>query len=359
MLLAAATLPLLGCGIRFESDAPGFLPTPSPDPAGPPILAERDRVARILETLPEAPGVATQVRSVHTAQLRALDATLGALDPPLSPSAPARAGGKTPAAPGGGDALVAVADLEADGLDEAGLAALDGIVPRAAAIVVASHAQRAVLLELLAAAGTAVAPAARTPWHAASPAIARALVDDLRATAYGVEVAAAHLPPGPRGTVLAGLGVLRDAESRLGALVPDLPPRPLGYRLPRPVTNPREAVLLATGVLDRFVAATLAAAPTTADARRTTRPATQDEPGDDTRADVASPAATAGSDGSGDAGATTTDATTPPGDDAATLVRLVRIAELTRVRCGGPLRPLPGLRPPATPSPTASPPPRT
>ena len=62
MLLAAwgLTLPLAGCGIRLESDAPRVLGTPSPDPAGPAVLAERARVAAILASAARGGSLAAE-----------------------------------------------------------------------------------------------------------------------------------------------------------------------------------------------------------------------------------------------------------------------------------------------------------
>lgn len=351
MLVAAAALPLAACGIRFESDAPSFLPTPSPDPAGPAILAERTRVARAVSALAAAPsGPRTQLRPVHTAQLAALDTALASLDPPLDPplappaDAPGPSGTPRPTATPvpAARALARLAEAEGAALDGAGLTELDRLLPRAATVVVTSHAQRAVLLELVAAAGTRVPQPARLPWHAATPELALGIVGDLRSAAYGLEVGAAHLDPARRSTVLACLEVLRDAETHLGALVDDLPPRPLGYRLPRPVRTPQEALALTTGVLDRLVEAVLAAAVPSAVARRDAAA----QGGEDAAGSsgTSGPSGTSDAAGTSGAGATTTPSV---GQDAATLVRLTRIAELTRLRCGGTLRPLPGLRAPA------------
>ena len=332
MLAAATTLPLAACGVRFESDAPSFLPSPSPDPAGPAILDERARVARVLQALPDAPArLRSRLEPLHLSQLAALDAALAALDPPVP--APARASRPAPTGTGGpaptpapAAALRRLAEAEGAALDPAGLARLDLLLPRAAGVVLASHAQRAVLLEFVPAPGTRSPVPDRVPWHAATPEIAARLVEDLRSAAYGLEVGAAHLEPARRTPVLACLRVLRDAETHLGLLVEDLPPRPLGYRLPRPVRTDAEALGLTTGVLDRLVASVLALSVPSAVARR------EDETTDETPGPAEGP-----------------DVDRTPPADAATLVRLTRIAELTRLRCGGRWRPLPGLR---SPSPT-------
>lgn len=374
VLVAAGVMPLATCGIRFESDAPSFLPTPSPDPAGPPILAERVRVADVLAALPGAPAALQErLRPVHTAQLGALDRALGALDPPVSPtdgtSPPVGAtGAPNSAGPSGTSGLAGLSAAESAALDAQGLADLDAIVPRAARLVVASHAQRLVLLELVADAGARIPATPRLPWHAASADIARGLVGDLRSAAYGLEVAAAHLDGGRRRIVLACLGVFRDAETHLGPLVPDLAPRPLGYALPRPVATAEDALALTTGLLERFVGGCLATATPTAvarrDADRSGRSETSEAAASTSGPDgVTGGAAGARTDGGPGAGPDATPGlvtdgrgapplTTPA--DAATLVRLTRIAELTRLRCGGPLRPLPGLaHPPAAVPPTS------
>ncbi|GMA40116.1 hypothetical protein GCM10025883_21610 [Mobilicoccus caccae] len=273
MLLATMTLPLAGCGIRFESDAPPFLPDPSPDPAGPPISAERDRVAAIATALVTVDGqVGRRLRPLHEAQLAALDRALARLDPPVTPAPgatppTAATSPQTPAA--GRTDLAHLADLEFVSLDAPGLADLDAVPPRAAEVVVASHTQRAVALHLLRAArvrGGDVLPA--LPWTAADATLALTLVEAVRSAAYALEIMAARHSPEALAPVLAGIRLLRQVETGLGAGVPELPPRPLGYPLSRPVTTPDQAAALADGALTRLVTLVVAASVPTASALR-------------------------------------------------------------------------------------------
>lgn len=332
MLLAAGlglALPLAGCGIRLESDAPRVLGTPSPDPAGPAILAERERVAAILasathggsvaaaEPAPSPPG---PLVAVHTQQVNALDAALAALDPPVT--APASSA-SPPAAQGSGTPTsnpAELADLEMAALDGPGLLALDELVPRAAGIVLASHTQRAVAANLLRAAGVrGIATIPDLPWVVADREIGLRLVDAVRPAAYGVEVQAARTDPTRRTPLLAALTRLRRIETALGERIDDLPPRPLGYPLPAEKN-------LADGVLRRLVDVTLSCATPTSIALQETE-ATPAPPAPSLRPTVSDPSASTGTAGA-----------------MATLARLAAEVESARLALGGSqVRALPGL----------------
>ncbi|WP_040158605.1 hypothetical protein [Mobilicoccus massiliensis] len=345
-MLGALAVPLAGCRIRLESDAPAFLPEPSPDPAGPAILTERRRVAGLVAACVGVDDpVVARWRPVQVAQLAALDGALAALDPPLSPAPAPRT-----SAPARRADLGDLADLEFADLDGPGLVALDGLAPRAAGVVVASHAQRAVVLDALRAAGAPGGAALPPlPWRAASEELAAHLIGAIRSAAYGLEVAAAQSDAARRTPMLDGLRSLRLAEAGLAAGVHDLPPRPLGYPLPGPVTSPSQAARLANTVLDRLVAVVLDAVVPTATALHDA-----DDAGDESGGDPPPPGA--------DAQPTVApEAIIPSGGPysgaSASLLRLTSLAETTRLRCGGAVRPLPGLRPAAAPAapPTTSP----
>lgn len=359
VVLAAATLALTGCGVRLESDAPAFLPTPAPDPAGAPILAERARVSAVLDEAARLliSPVADRLHRIHVEQLAALDSALASLDPPVpapasTPNSSSRASGAasgttTPATPQ--PSLAPLARLEYAGLDRAGLAALDDLPPRAASLVVASHAQRSLSLYVLRRArvpGTGTMPAA--PWVAADGALALQLVEAIRAAAYGLEVAAAQSAPPKRSPLLGGLRLLRSAETEIGAAVPDLPPRPLGYVLPHPVRDATQAARLTDTVLTRLGTAAITAAAPTAAALSVKNDNEELSPRPTTATSTSGPAPAASSRPA---------VPTGPAGAMAALVRLTTLAEVTRLDAGGNLRALPALNGEsgggtATPSPT-------
>ena len=376
MLLAAwgLTLPLAGCGIRLESDAPRVLGTPSPDPAGPAVLAERARVAAILASAARGGSLAAEsvpapvgpLVPIHIRQLAALDAALAALDPPVvapetaaTPGASGRPGTPTAAgtAAGGPGAVTPkpsdVAALEMADLDKAGQLALDDLLPRAAGIVLVSHTQRAVAANLLRAAGVrGIPPPPALPWAAADREIGLRLVEAVRAAAYGVEVHAARTDPARRAGLLAALTRLRRIEAALGELIADLPPRPLGYPLPAEKH-------LADGVLRRLVDLTLSCAtPTSVALQEDAQGSTDDDSAAEAAAAEApvSPHASAGPPATAGSAASAT----PPADiesagAMATLLRLATEVETARLALGGvPVRLLPGLAPEPAATPDAS-----
>lgn len=357
LLLGLGALPLAGCGVRFESDEPWFVPTPSPDPAGPSVLAERAHVAALRTTLAGArPAVAPHLVSITDTQLAALDATLAALDPPVpapapqaSPPVTATPSTSSAGAPGAPAGLTpaAAARVALSGLRPADLGHLDELLPRVAPVLVASAAQRIVTAAQLAPTATVDAVLPVSSWRTATPAVTRGLLDAVRAAAYAVEVAASRLPE-PRTTLArATLSSLREVEQGLSEAMPDAPPRPLGHRLPGRIDSPARVAALLDGVLTRLGEAAIAAvSPSVA--------ALQDSPGSTTP--TVAP--------------TTPTSTTLPGTSGSVpgtggalvpVLRLATTSELARLRLGGRPRPLPLLtaQAAATADPTPTSPPRS
>jgi hypothetical protein len=244
--LAAAVLPVAGCGIRLEDDAPRvpLVPTRTPVPAEAELVALTRGTAALAAKAATVPGaLGAALTGIHRHQLTVLRTTLlsagvpaTALDAVPSPSAsPAPSPTASPAA-----ARAALA--RAEGASAAAAASFAGVQADLRATVAALHAQRFAAAELL----TGRPPT--VPDEPVSGEQVRALAGGTAAAAYFLEVVAARSSGAQRARADATLAALRGllADQVAGGSQPEVP---LGHPLPFPVDDAAAAARLARQAL--------------------------------------------------------------------------------------------------------------
>lgn len=247
--LAAAVLPVAGCGIRLEDDAPRvpLVPTRTPLPAEDELVALTRGTADLAELAATVPGgLAADLTGIHRRQLTVLRTTLlGAgvpattLDAGPSPTASASSpAASPPAAPSASPAQLA----RAEGASAAAAASFAGVDPDLRATVAALHAQRFAAAELLSGRAPTV------PGAAVGGEPVRALAERTAAAAYFLEVVAARSSGGQRSRADTTLAALRDvlADQVAGGSRPEVP---LGHPLPFAVDDAAGAARLARQAL--------------------------------------------------------------------------------------------------------------
>lgn len=257
--LVTGVLPLTGCGIRLEDDAPRP-PLLGPSPA---VLALRTELERCLAARSAAAQASDRrhraLAELHRRQVEVVRSRLTALgDSGAVPAAegPRRSGSPSPSAPSptGGDG--ALLNAEMAGLDSSGRDALAQVPGSDIVLVSSLHVQRAAVSTRLGG-----RPAAAPPPSVPDGDPARRLLDATRSAHYALQVATAR-SDGDRER-RAGLDRLAARLRWLEGAVPDAVPPPAGYVLPFRVTDARTAARLGRGAAEALVQADLAALPDT------------------------------------------------------------------------------------------------
>lgn len=268
-VVGAVVLPASACGIRLEDDAPRvpFVPTRTPVPAEPELVALTRETAALAETAAEVSGsLAADLETIHRRQHAVLRTTLVRQQVPaedLDAPAPATAtatptptitatatGSGTPSPSGGASASPSTTTVQAGraGLAEAEAASAAaagtyaGVGTDLRATVSALHAQRYAAATLL----TGREPT--VPRDPVSGSHVSALASQTSGAIFLMEVVAARSDGKQRARADATLEALRDLRTDQlagGARVDEA----LGHPLPFPVEDAADAERLAREVL--------------------------------------------------------------------------------------------------------------
>ena len=259
--LAAGSLTALsGCGVRLEEDAPQLplVPTREPMKDEKALLAVLSRSASLGSLATSVGGVPTSL----TARLSALHATQvavvtrllrdgGVPESLIVPAPPNRTTpAPTPSAPASATASrTASSRVTAAALSAAERSSMSDVSPADlsnahVALIGALLAQRAAAVSLLGGAAVRVVPSGLKGAEAVR------LLATTRASVYGFQVIAAQIDNPGRALAMSTLASLEARASQLQAAVGSTgAPRPLGYRLPFPVTDAGSARRLALRLL--------------------------------------------------------------------------------------------------------------
>ena len=249
----AGVLPVAGCGIRLEDDAPRvpLVPARTPVPAEAELVAlTRDTAALAELAATVAGGLAADLTTLHRRQHSVLRSTLLAeqvpaadLDASPTPSSTAPAsptGSASSTSPAAGEARAALARDE--GASAATAATFADVAADLRATIASLHAQRYAAASLL------TGPPPTVPRDPITGAHVEALAGSTSAAIYFLEVVAARSTGGQRARADATLLALHDlfTDQTAGGAVPD---DSLGHPLPFAVDDRTAAARLARTTL--------------------------------------------------------------------------------------------------------------
>jgi len=250
-LAAGSVMAVSGCRVQLEEGAPRIplVPTRVPMKDERTLLAVLDSTRSLGSLAKSVPGgpaaIAGRLSAVHEAQVAVLERLLteGGVPETLFGSLPAGVLSRPvlsppvlPLAVLSAAETASVSDLALAGLTSANLALMGSLV-----------AQRLAAVTLL---GGTVAEVGSPGLNAAQ---AVALLAAARSSVYGFEIVATHTDASGQLLAMTALSSLRSRVSELEKLAGPVPPPPLGYVLPFPVTDPGSARRLALHVLDALL----------------------------------------------------------------------------------------------------------